>query len=111
MKYLRKFKTKADAVGQTIPIPSVLSIKETPERVGFLNTDIGIKETNIVNTDDDSFVEGEYMWYTTVTYDVSSTTSTTQILYTVGNVRKMFYRGGRFRFQPHISFRKRENKV
>ena len=43
MKYLKKFKTKADAVGQTIAIPSVLSIKETPDSVGYLNTDIGIK--------------------------------------------------------------------
>ena len=67
MKYLRKFKTKADAVGQTMPIPGVLSIKETPERVGFLNTDIGLQETKIVDTEDQSFVEGEYLWYTTVT--------------------------------------------
>ena len=83
MKYLKKFKTKADAVGQTIAIPSVLSIKETPDSVGYLNTDIGIKETEIVDTEDKSFVEGEYMQYITITYNVSSTTSTTKILYTV----------------------------
>ena len=48
-------------MGQTIAIPSVLSIKETPDSVGYLNTDIGIKETEIVDTEDKSFVEGEYM--------------------------------------------------
>ena len=94
MKYLKKFKTKADAVGQTIAIPGVLSIGDTSKSVGFLNTNIGIKETEIVDTEDKSFVEGEYMQYITITYDVSSTTSTTQILYKVGNVTKMFYRGG-----------------
>ena len=52
MKYLRKFKTKSDAVGQTMPIPSVLSIEETPDSVGYLNTDIGFKETEIVDTPD-----------------------------------------------------------
>ena len=56
MKYLRRFKTKADAVGQTMPIPSVLSIEETPDSVGYLNTDIGIQETEIVETPDQSFV-------------------------------------------------------
>ena len=81
-------------MGQTIAIPSVLSIKETPDSVGYLNTDIGIKETEIVDTEDKSFVEGEYMQYITITYNVSSTTSTTKILYTVGKVTKMFYRGG-----------------
>ena len=95
MKYLKKFKTKADAVGQTMPIPSVLSIKETPDSVGYLNTNIGIKETEIVDTEDKSFVEGEYMQYITITYNVSSTTSTTQVLYKVGNVTKMFYKGGK----------------
>lgn len=72
----------------------MLSIGEMTDSVGFLNTDIGIKETKIVNTEDESFVEGEYMQYITITYNVSSTTSTTQILYKVGNVAKMFYRGG-----------------
>lgn len=94
MKYLRKFKTKADAVGQTMPIPGVLSIGDTSIQVGYLNTDIGIQETEIVETPDESFVEGEYSWYTTVTYDVSSTASTTQILYKIGNVTKMLYKGG-----------------
>lgn len=93
MKYLKSFKSKTDAVGQSMPIPSVLSIDNMEDKVGYLNTDIGLKETTIVDTADESFVEGEYMWYTTVTYDVSSTTSTTQILYTTGNVIKMFYRG------------------
>lgn len=77
-----------------MPIPGVLSISEMTDSVGFLNTDIGLQETKIVDTEDESFVEGEYMQYITITYNVSSTTSTTQILYTVGNVVKMFYRGG-----------------
>lgn len=81
-------------MGQTIAIPGVLSIGDTSKSVGFLNTNIGIKETGIVDTEDKSFVEGEYMQYITITYDVSSTTSTTQILYKVGNVIKMFYKGG-----------------
>lgn len=80
MKYLKSFKSKTDAVGQSMPIPSVLSIDNMEDKVGYLNTDIGLKETTIVDAADESFVEGEYMWYTTVTYDVSSTTSTTQIV-------------------------------
>ena len=106
MKYLRRFKNKSEAVGQTMPIPSVLSIEETQDRVGYLNTDIGLKETNIVNTADESFVEGEYEWCITVTYNVTTSSSTTQILYKIGNVTKMFYGGGGFQPLHHMYFLK-----
>ena len=109
MKYLRKFKTKSDAVGQTMPIPGVLSIGDTSIQVGYLNTDIGIQETNIVETPDQSFVEGEYMQYVTVTYNVTTSSSTTKILYTIGNVTKMFYGGGGFQPLHHMYFLKLAN--
>ena len=49
MKYLKSFKSKTDAVGQSMPIPSVLSIDNMEDKVGYLNTDIGLKETNIAD--------------------------------------------------------------
>lgn len=88
MKYLKKYSNREECVGTVVDMPAAICVRG--EKPCFLGKK-GVKSSEILMGGGGP--EGEYASYVKATYNITNTTGTTKILYTVTGVRKMIIDG------------------